>query len=159
MCSSDLERIKERVGIEDVVGRRVQLSRRGQRLWGLCPFHTEKTPSFTVTPESGFFKCFGCGEGGDAISFLQQIDGMEFWEALTFLAEEAGVELPKRGSTEQNNAPLREKAREALSLARSLYHQEMGSPAAAGARDYLEQRGVQARMIQKFQLEIGRAHV
>ena len=147
-----IERIKERVGIEDVVGRRVQLSRRGQRLWGLCPFHTEKTPSFTVTPESGFFKCFGCGEGGDAISFLQQIDGLEFWEALTVLAEEAGVELPKRGSTEQHNAPLREKAREALSLARSLYHQEMGSPAAAGARDYLEQRGVQARMIQKFQL-------
>ncbi len=147
-----IERIKERVGIEDVVGRRVQLSRKGQRLWGLCPFHAEKTPSFTVTPSSGSFKCFGCDEGGDAISFLQRIDGLEFWEALTLLAEEAGIELPKQGSGTPQDVALRDEARDALSRARALYFAELSQASGAGARAYLESRGVAARMIEKFQL-------
>ncbi|MDP7560598.1 MAG: CHC2 zinc finger domain-containing protein, partial [Planctomycetota bacterium] len=78
-------RITDRVEIEAVVSRKVRLTRKGNRLWGLCPFHSEKTPSFTVEPARGFFKCFGCGEGGDVISFVMKQDELEFWEALNLL--------------------------------------------------------------------------
>ncbi|MDP6942169.1 MAG: DNA primase [Planctomycetota bacterium] len=144
-------RIKDRVEIEAVIARKVRLTRKGNRLWGLCPFHSEKTPSFTVEPARGFFKCFGCGEGGDVISFVMKQDGLEFWEALTLLADEAGVEIP-RLSGASAPSPLRDKAREALSLTRSLFHQELGSPSGSGARKYLEDREVSSRMWEHFSL-------
>ncbi|MBO46419.1 MAG: DNA primase [Planctomycetes bacterium] len=144
-------RIKDRVEIEAVVSRKVRLTRKGNRLWGLCPFHSEKTPSFTVEPARGFFKCFGCGEGGDVISFVMKQDGLEFWEALNLLADQAGVEVPRlSGATAPS--PMRDKAREALSLARSLFHQELDTVAGAGAREYLKQRNVSERMWRHFSL-------
>ena len=98
-----IEAIKERLPVEQIVGARVQLNRRGNRLWGLCPFHAEKTPSFSVMADQNFFKCFGCGKGGDIITFLRELDGLDFIEALRLLADQAGVELPeKRGQTEED---------------------------------------------------------
>lgn len=144
-----IEKVKERIEIETVIGRRVQLQRRGSRLVGLCPFHPEKTPSFHVTPDKGFFKCFGCGKGGDVLSFVQEIDGLSFIEALRLLAEEAGVELPNRAA-DRLGRDLRQEAREALRQARALYRDALATPAGAPARDYLAGRGVAAVMLEEF---------
>ena len=148
-----IERVKEKVEIEAVVARRVQLQRRSGRLWGLCPFHPEKTPSFTVVPERGFYKCFGCGKGGDVFSFVAETEGLSFFEALRQLADEAGVELPSRWHGEgAASSPLREPARQALALARKLYHEALARPDAEPARAYLRRRQVSEESVRGFQL-------
>ena len=100
MSYNDSEDVKERVrlraDIAQVIGRYVNLRGRGQTLTGLCPFHKEKTPSFTVNPSRGFYHCFGCGKGGDVFSFVQEIEGVGFREALEMLAEETGVVMERK---------------------------------------------------------------
>lgn len=145
-----IDRVHERIEIESVVGRRVQLKRRGSRFVGLCPFHAEKTPSFTVTPDRNLFKCFGCGKSGDAITFLQETEGLEFWEALRALADEAGVELPQRVRRDRADVDLREGARDALRRARELYCEALQSPAGRPAREYLERRSLTPETIREF---------
>ena len=93
---SDVQQIKDRINIVDIVGQYVKLRRAGRTYMGLCPFHKERTPSFHVSPERGTYKCFGCGEGGDVFSFLQKMDGTDFPTALKQLAEKAGVKLTPR---------------------------------------------------------------
>ena len=88
-----VEEIKGKTDIVELIQEYVPLKRAGRNYKGLCPFHGEKTPSFMVNPELQIFKCFGCGEGGDAYSFLQRIEGMEFGEALRNLADRVGVKL------------------------------------------------------------------
>ena len=88
-----VEEIKSKVDMVELVQEYVPLKRAGRNFKGLCPFHGEKTPSFMVNPELQIFKCFGCNLGGDAYTFLQKIEGMEFGEALKYLAEKAGVKL------------------------------------------------------------------
>jgi len=95
-----IEEVKQKTDIVAVIGERVKLTKAGKHHKGLCPFHSEKTPSFTVSPELQIFKCFGCGESGDAFSFLEKYEGMEFSEALRFLAQKAGVELKRINSTQ-----------------------------------------------------------
>jgi DNA primase len=90
-----IEDLRQRVPLSDVVGRRVKLVRKGRRHSGLCPFHSEKTPSFSVVDDDGFYHCFGCGVHGDAISFLREMDGLEFMEAVERLAEMAGLAMPR----------------------------------------------------------------
>jgi DNA primase len=89
------ELVRRRANIADVVGRYVNLKQRGRVMVGLCPFHKEKTPSFQVNPEMGFYYCFGCGKGGDVFKFVQEMEGLDFREALETLAETVGVELPR----------------------------------------------------------------
>ena len=90
----DIALVRERARIDEVVGAYVQLRNAGGgSLKGLCPFHDEKTPSFQVTPSRGFYYCFGCGEGGDVITFLQKIDNLSFTEAVQALADKTGVQL------------------------------------------------------------------
>src|SRR2546423_241924 len=94
ISDSDIALVRERSPIADIVGEHLQLRNAGGgSLKGLCPFHEEKTPSFHVTPARGFFHCFGCGVGGDVISFVQQIDHLSFTEAIERLAARSGVEL------------------------------------------------------------------
>lgn len=88
-----VDEVKQKTDIVSVIGERVELKKAGSNFRGLCPFHGEKTPSFMVSPELQIYKCFGCGESGDVISFLQKYEGMDFWEAMKFLADKAGVEL------------------------------------------------------------------
>jgi len=149
-----IDQIKERLPIEQVVGQRVQLQRKGGRYWGLCPFHAEKSPSFTVHAEQNFFKCFGCGKGGDVITFVRELEGLEFMEALRALAEQAGVELPERsGATrEPREAELRKQAREALALARRAMHECLYTDSGKGAREYLEGRGVDEQQWKRFKI-------
>ena len=100
--SEVVDEIRSRLDILDVVQSRVVLKKRGANYWGCCPFHNEKTPSFCVSPQKGIFKCFGCGEGGDAITFLMKINNESFTEVIKDLALQFGIELPSvKGDTKQ----------------------------------------------------------
>ena len=92
-----IDEVLTRADIESVVGRYVLLKRQGGNLWGLCPFHSEKTPSFSVNPAKGIYKCFGCGKGGNAISFIMEIEHLNYPEAIRHLGELYGVEIPETG--------------------------------------------------------------
>ncbi|MFQ5749677.1 MAG: DNA primase, partial [Planctomycetota bacterium] len=147
-----IEEIKARVAIEEVIGRRVRLERRGARFLGLCPFHPEKTPSFNVHSERGFFKCFGCGKAGDVFTFLQEAEGLDFGEALRLLADEAGVELPRFGKREEDRPDLRKSMREALSRARNLYREALRKEPGGPAARYLAKRGLTPATVEAFGL-------
>ena len=84
--------------IEEVVSDYVSLKRKGQNLWACCPFHDEKTPSFSVAPHKGIYKCFGCGKAGDSISFVQEHDGLSYMEAIRWLANKYGIEVEEAGA-------------------------------------------------------------
>ena len=89
-----IEDLRHRVPLSEIIGKRVKLVRKGRRFSGLCPFHSEKTPSFSVVDDDGYYHCFGCGVHGDAISFLREMDGLEFMEAVERLADMAGMAMP-----------------------------------------------------------------
>ena len=90
-----LQRIRDATDIADIVGEHVQLSKKGRNLFGLCPFHNENSPSFSVSPERQIYHCFGCGAGGNVFKFIQEIDRVSFVEAVTFLAQRASISLPQ----------------------------------------------------------------
>ena len=109
-----IQQVKDATRIEDVVGEFVALKRKGPRYLGLCPFHNEKTPSFNVTPNLGIFKCFGCGEAGDAIGFLQKHEHLSYVEAIKWLAKRYQIDLPE---TEASPEQLQEQnERESLAV-------------------------------------------
>ncbi|SDE61323.1 DNA primase [Thermus arciformis] len=146
MDGEAIEAIKRRLSLKEVVSRYVALKPAGRGRWkGLCPFHQEKTPSFYVDEEKGLFHCFGCKAGGDLIAFVEKIEGLDFQAALERLAEEAGVELPKRGGV-----PNRKELYEVLKLAQA-YFQE-GLAAHPEARAYLEGRGLTPESLARFGL-------
>src|ERR687885_18424 len=117
MTASPVEEVKSRVDLVDLIGSTVALRQSGRSYRALCPFHSEKTPSFYVFPETQTWKCFGCGAGGDAFSFLMQRDNLEFGEALRELAARAGVELESRVDPERQEADDRlRRANEATAL-------------------------------------------
>ena len=97
MASDDVREVKSRLDIAEVIGDYVILRKSGQTYWGKCPFHNEKTPSFSVSPERQTFHCFGCGKGGDVFTFIMEIENLEFREALERLAERAGIKLQGPG--------------------------------------------------------------
>src|SRR5438552_5569211 len=145
-----LDEIRSRVDIVELVGRFVNLKKAGEHWKGLCPFHTEKTPSFTVNPKRGIFHCFGCGVGGDAFSFLMRQDRLAFPEAVRILAERSGVELPRDRSPEVEGKL--ESLRRAMSLAAQFYIDALWAEDGAKARGYLERRGVDLEVARRFGL-------
>jgi DNA primase len=148
-----LAEIRARVDIVEVVSRFVGLKRAGENWKGLCPFHQEKTPSFTVHPGKGIFHCFGCGVGGDAFGFLMRQDRLSFPEAVRALAAEVGVALP---APERGAAPAAESRLEGLRavMARAVefYAAQLWGPAGARAREYLERRGLDLELARRFRL-------
>ncbi|MCS6863033.1 MAG: DNA primase, partial [Abditibacteriales bacterium] len=152
MADPIVEEIRARVDLVEVVSDYVALTQAGSRWKGLCPFHQEKTPSFTVNPQMGIFKCFGCGASGDAFKFLMQMESLTFPEALKRLAERAGVTLPPSRLSSQRSS---EKARllEINRLAAQFFREQLlKSPQAQLARDYLQGRGIGDAVVQKFGL-------
>jgi DNA primase len=142
--------IKSKLDIVELIGEQVVLKKAGQSYKGLCPFHSEKTPSFTVTPARESWKCFGCGRGGDIFNFVMERDSVTFPEALQRLAARAGVELDERTSREDAR---RKRLREALESAITFYHQVLtGSRHGQAALDYLHGRGLTDETIASFQL-------
>ena len=146
------EQVKAQVDIVRTVGEYVKLRRNGTRMVGLCPFHTEKTPSFGVTPTLGIYKCFGCGAGGDVIKFIQEIEQLTFWEALKTLAERNGIPIPQRREQPDADSQIRGALFEMYETAAKIYHENLFGSAGADAREYLTRRGLSATTAQHFQL-------
>jgi len=142
--------IKSRLPIVELVGETVALKRAGSAYKGLCPFHAEKTPSFIVTPDRESWHCFGCGKGGDVFTFLMERDGVEFREALTRLAEKAGVELSAQSAREDRR---RRRLREALEAAITWYREVLlRTPQGERARAYLRERGFSDETLDRFSI-------
>ncbi len=141
----DIAEVREKARIDDVVSSYVTLKRAGGgSLKGLCPFHDEKTPSFNVNPARQFFHCFGCGEGGDVISFLMKVDGLTFTESVERLAEKFGVQLRREEGDDEPirpRGPARGRLIEAHKVAQEFYAEQLGSADAVVARQFLHQRG------------------
>jgi DNA primase len=147
-----LREIRARVDIAAFIGGYVPLKKRGNDLVGLCPFHAEKTPSFHVHPDRGFFKCFGCGAGGDVITFVQKSENVGFGEAVRSLALKAGVELEPENPRAARARSEREAMYEANALAAAYFARMLAGERGAGARAYCEQRGFSTATIQRFGL-------
>jgi DNA primase len=151
---SKIEEIKSRVDIVELVTEYLTLKKAGRNYLGLCPFHQEKTPSFTVNREKQIFYCFGCSAGGNAITFLMKIADKTFPEAIKELAEKTGVVLPPRltGKEGRQKDSLRESINDLNLRAAQQYAQQLFSPAGKIARDYLKRRGITEETIKQFRL-------
>jgi DNA primase len=147
-----LREIRERVDIAALIGGYVPLKKRGNDLVGLCPFHAEKTPSFHVHPDRGFFKCFGCGAGGDVITFLQKSENVAFGEAVRTLAAKAGVELAPENPGAARARSEREAIYEANRIAAAYFKRMLDDQRGAQARSYCRAREFTAATIERFNL-------
>ena len=147
-----LDELRARVPLGSLVGRRVKLIRRGRELGGLCPFHHEKTPSFYVVEDKGFFHCFGCGAHGDAIGYLMRAENLDFIEAIERLAAEAGLAVPQQTPQDRERAQRQKTLLEALAAAAKFYEARLWSPAGTRAREYLAARGLDEETIRRFGL-------
>ena len=141
----DIEAVRERARIEDVVGEHVTLKNAGVgSLKGLCPFHDERTPSFHVRPQLGYWHCFGCGEGGDVITFIEKINHLGFAEAVEYLADRTGVQLRYKegGAVRRGVEPgTRQRLMDANRLAEAWFREQLATPEAQAGRDFLTARG------------------
>lgn len=148
-----IAQVKSTVDIVSVVRGYVPSLRKAGLAWkGLCPFHQEKTPSFNVNPKLNIFKCFGCGKGGNAIDFVMEMDGVPFWEAITRLAEEHGIPLPKK--REQSDADTKRRASlyEMNEIAQRIFRQQLMGSNGSEARAYLQRRGLKPETVEEFGL-------
>ncbi len=144
-----LDELNARNPIEDVVGQYVALTKRGNNLFGLCPFHSEKTPSFSVAPDKGIYYCFGCHKGGGAVNFIMEIENLSYPDAIRFLAKRAGMEVPE---DDEYQSQFRKKER-LWALCRDaarFFHAQLKTPQAAEARKYIAKRGLSDGAITRF---------
>ncbi|HTW34207.1 MAG TPA: DNA primase [Rhizomicrobium sp.] len=147
-----LEEILRRTDIVQLVGRRVKLTRKGRVFWGCCPFHKEKSPSFKVENERRTYKCFGCGQGGDAFKWLVETEGLTFPEAVERLAGEAGVELPKWTPDDEAREAKRKTLYDIAELTCVFFEERLRARGGEAARAYLTSRGLDDAAIKKFRL-------
>ena len=154
MDGNFIEELKGRTDIVDVISSYVpSLNKKGSKYWGCCPFHHEKTPSFTVDREQGFFKCFGCGKGGDVISFVMETEGLGFYDAVKLLAERAHLEMPKTISADNGEfRKVKERLVALMKDAARIYYENLERPEAAPAREYIAKRGITPAMVRRFGL-------
>jgi DNA primase len=149
---SEIEEVKARLDIVDVVGQVVQLQKAGRTFKGLCPFHSEKTPSFIVSPDRQTWHCFGsCGTGGDVISFVMKHDGLDFGDALRLLAERTGVKLKERRVSEEQDR-ARKRLHDANEAAAEYFTRQLTTDAGRTARSYIERRGIDVATANSFRL-------
>ncbi len=147
-----VELVRSQADIVEIIGEFVPLRRRGRSYVALCPFHKERTPSFSVSPERGIFKCFGCGKGGNVFTFLMEYHGISFTEAVRMVAHRIGIDIPEQ---QAQDAPIRsekEQLYRVLRAATDFFVQQLHSPAGQAARLYLERRGIRKQIIEQFQL-------
>lgn len=147
MAEGAAQLVKERLDILDVIGDRVRLRKAGKNWIGLCPFHKEKTPSFTVSQERQGYHCYGCGRGGDVFTFIMEAEGLDFPQALALLASRAGVELPK-GRGVRRAAGLHD----VMDVATKIFGEQLRAPEGAPGRAYLERRGLSLKDAARFDL-------
>jgi DNA primase len=147
-----LDELRARVPLAPVVSRRVKLTRAGREWKGCCPFHNEKTPSFYVNDDKGFYHCFGCGAHGDVIRFLTEQEGLGFIDAVKQLAVQAGMEVPSESPEARARAEVSDSLQSLAQRAADWFAAQLRSPAGAEARAYLDRRGVSAALVTDFAL-------
>ncbi|MGH6973077.1 MAG: DNA primase [Stellaceae bacterium] len=147
-----LDELRHRISLADIVGRRVKLTRRGREFTGLCPFHNEKTPSFSVVEEKGFYHCFGCGAHGDVIGFIMQTENLAFPEAVEQLAQRAGLDVPKATPEERQRAERAATLQGAMEAACAFFEAQLRAAEGRAAREYLSNRGLDDAAIKRFRL-------
>ena len=147
-----LDELRHRISLAEIVGRRVKLTRRGREYTGLCPFHNEKTPSFSVVEEKGFYHCFGCGVHGDVIGFVMQTENLAFPEAVEQLARQAGLEVPKATPEERQRAERAATLQGAMEAACTFFEAQLRAPEGRAAREYLAGRGLDDAAMRRFRL-------
>ncbi len=153
ISESVIEEIKARTSMADIVSRYLTLQRKGDRFWGLCPFHDEKTPSFSVLPEKGFFHCFGCGKSGSLFDFIMEMEHLNFPESVRYLAEEAGIQIEEESEDDRKKRNEITTLRDLYEkLASSFHYILLNSAAAEEARSYLSNRGFNSESNETFQL-------
>lgn len=146
------DELREKVSIVDVVGAKVKLVRKGREYQACCPFHNEKTPSFTVNESKGFYHCFGCGAHGDIIKFEMEANNLSFMEALEKLAEKAGLQVPRDSYVKTEDVERRNSLYDIMELACKFFEKSLRMPDGIRALDYLAHRGFGDDIIQKFRL-------
>lgn len=147
-----IDELVARADIADVVGDYVPLTQKGGNFWGLCPFHAERTPSFSVSRDRQIYKCFGCGKGGGVINFIMAMENLSYPEAIRFLAKREGMEVPvESGESEERRNRLR-RAIEANTAAARFYHSYMTSPQGESVREYMASRRISPKFATRFGL-------
>lgn len=147
-----IEEIKLRNDIADVISSYVSLKRRGRNLVGLCPFHAEKTPSFNVYPQSSSFYCFGCGAGGDIITFVEKMENLDYIESVKFLAQKAGLSMPENSKKDEQLSSIKTRIFETNRAAARFFHENLYSSKGRDALNYLYKRGLSDKTIKHFGL-------
>lgn len=147
-----LDELRDRLTLSEIVGQKVKLIKKGREFSGLCPFHHEKTPSFTLNDDKGFYHCFGCGAHGDVISFLMEHDKMPFPEAVEYLANKAGLPMPKPSRQEVVKAQTHQKLSDITEAACLFFQKQLFCENGEVARTYLKGRGITGQVAKKFRL-------
>ena len=147
-----LDELRARLPVSEVVGRKVRLVRKGREHSGLCPFHNEKTPSFTVNDEKAFYHCFGCGQHGDVITFVMETEGLSFPEAVERLASQAGLQVPQSSPEERERAKVRNTLYDVVEQVCAWYEDNLRQTGGREALDYLRGRGFTEETIRTFRL-------
>jgi len=148
-----LDELRARLSLSDIVGRKVSLKRRsGAEYAGLCPFHNEKSPSFTVNDKKGFYHCFGCGEHGDAVGFVMKTEGLSFPESVEKLAREVNLPVPRATPAERERADRAATLQQVVELAALWFQKQLRLPAGRQGLDYLRGRGLSDAVIDDFRL-------
>ena len=147
-----IDELTQRADIAEVVGAYVPLNRKGANLWGLCPFHSEKTASFSVSPEKQIYHCFGCGKGGGVLSFLMEIENVTFPEAIHLLADKLGMEVPEEDSGDREWRRRRERILALNKLAARFYYEQLSTPQGAAVAEYIGKRRISKRFANRFGL-------
>ena len=148
-----IEEVRNSNDIVDIISQYVVLKRSGRNYFGLCPFHKEKSPSFSVSPDKQIFHCFGCGAGGNVFHFISKIENMNFIESMQVLADRAGIALPTLDNNEDSKKQLlKSKVYEINEIAAQFYHENLYKPTSKPAQDYVKKRKLDNKTLKAFQI-------
>lgn len=148
-----IEEVRQTNDIVDIISQYVHLKRSGRNFFGLCPFHNEKSPSFSVSPDKQIFHCFGCGVGGNVFTFLMKIEGINFIEAVQSLAERANIQLPTlENSIDSAREELKAKVYKVNEFTANFYHENLYKPSAKEAQEYIKRRKMTNEILKSFQI-------
>ena len=148
-----INEVRQSNDIVDVISQYVHLKRSGRNFFGLCPFHNEKSPSFSVSPDKQIFHCFGCGVGGNVITFISKIEGLNFIETVQMLAERANIQLPTlENSIDSKKEILKDKVYKVNEFTAEFYHQNLYKPQAKPAQEYVKKRQLSNETLKSFRI-------
>lgn len=147
-----IEELRNRISVSDIVGKRVKLTKKGREHSGLCPFHSEKSPSFTVNDEKGFYHCFGCGSHGSALDFVMNTEGLNFPEAVESLAVQAGMEVPQDTPEQRIRSEKRATLYDVMEQATLYYERALRMPEGRVGLEYIQDRGISEDIIKRFRV-------